>query len=37
MKRYTNVQSLRHEIDAYVEHFNGAPLLVGIDNSQDYS
>lgn len=36
MKTYTDVLELNKEINSYVDHFSGLPLLVGIDNSSDY-
>ena len=37
MKKFANVQGLKQEIDAYEEHFTGAPLLIGIDSNSDYT
>ncbi len=37
MKTFANVQGLKQEIDAYEEHFTGAPLLIGIDSNSDYT
>lgn len=37
MKQYSDVQALNAEINAYVAHFSGAPLLVGIDSCQQYT
>lgn len=37
MKKFANIQALKHEIDAYEEHFTGAPLLIGIDSNSDYT
>lgn len=36
MKTYSDVCDVNKEINSYVEHFTGAPLLVGVDNSEDY-
>ena len=36
MKNYSDVQELKKEINSYVSHFAGLPLLVGIDNSHSY-
>ncbi len=37
MKNYSDVIAVKKEIDSYVQHFTGAPLLVGIDANQDYT
>lgn len=37
MKNFSDVLAVKKEIDAYVQHFTGAPLLVGIDRKQDYT
>ena len=36
MKYFSDVQALSKEINSYVEHFVGLPLLVGLDHSEDY-
>lgn len=36
MMTYSDVREVNREINAYVEHFTGSPLLVGVDNSEDY-
>ena len=36
MKRVSSVSSVCQEINSYVEHFDGAPLLVGLDSRRDY-
>lgn len=36
MKHYSDVQELCKEINSYVEHFAGLPLLVGVDHGEDY-
>ncbi len=36
MKNFSDVFAVKREIDSYVLHFTGAPLLVGIDRKQDY-
>lgn len=37
MKRLSSVQSVKQEIDSYEKHFTGAPLVIGIDGSSDYT
>lgn len=37
MKKFASIQSAKQEIDAYEKHFTGAPLLVGIDENNDYT
>lgn len=36
MKNFSDVLAVKREIDSYVQHFTGAPLLVGIDWNHDY-
>ena len=36
MKTYSDVREVIREINAYVEHFTGSPLLVGVENGVDY-
>lgn len=33
MKTYSDVREVIREINAYVEHFTGSPLLVGVENA----
>ena len=37
MKKFSSVQNVKQEIDSYEKHFTGAPLVVGIDGSDDYT
>ena len=37
MKKIMNVDEIKQEIDSYEQHFTGAPLLVGIDKTSDYT
>lgn len=37
MKKLANIQKVKQEIDSYEKHFTGAPLVVGIDGSCDYT
>lgn len=36
MKKCASIQNVKQEIDSYEKHFTGAPLVVGIDGSNDY-
>lgn len=36
MRCYSDVTDVCKEINSYVAHFSGAPLIVGIDNGHDY-
>lgn len=36
MKKFSNIQSVKQEIDSYEKHFTGAPLVIGIDGTNDY-
>lgn len=37
MKKIVSVDEIKQEIDSYAQHFTGAPLLVGVDNTNDYT
>ena len=37
MKKFLNIPALKQEIDSYEKHFVGAPLLIGVDGSNDYT
>ena len=37
MKKFANARQLKREIDSYVTHFAGAPLVVGIDDTGEYA
>ena len=37
MKKFANARQLKREIDSYVTHFTGAPLVVGIDDTGEYA
>ena len=37
MKKLSNIQSVKQEIDSYEKHFTGAPLVIGIDGKSDYT
>ena len=36
MKNLANSSAVKREIDSYVTHFSGAPLLIGFDRNTDY-
>ena len=37
MKKFLNILAIKREIDSYEKHFVGAPLLIGVDGSDDYT
>ncbi len=37
MKKYANAAQAKREIDSYEKHFNGSPLLIGIDGTNEYA
>ena len=37
MKKFSSIQTVKQEIDAYEKHFTGAPLVIGIDGNSDYT
>lgn len=37
MKRFANATQVKQEIDSYEKHFTGAPLVIGMDESNEYT
>ena len=37
MKKFSSIQTVKQEIDAYEKHFTGTPLVIGIDGNSDYT